>query len=1060
MAIINPGIGDALIDCVTSIQAQENAAGDNTVEGHAIKSILCRNILLLTHVLDRGDGTNALDYEDGDRTTFEQHYKRQLVGLIATLLQRLNAEPQRTWPEVVELAGILADLTTTEDTSWRREIVRLGQAQAATIARATTQGGVAAFDTPGGTVSACVYKARTPDVPLEGVAVYLLEMIAPEGAVAPTGRYALMVDDPWWGRRIQPAEFAEAPLSEEFVMGYRLQGRILQNGQPIAEANVSLEAELASVEDGRVIAWDSVEYNELAWDSELETWVEAATVRAPIMTGLDGRWETIVPRGHGALYQRAGDLRDGTAETARRGLVRHLVEVRQAFRGRQAPVVEGQESVLDILCGKLEISGEPGTMVRVGMLDDPGTEHVIPAGGTLTLSRLPEAEHNVVAYKLTAWGTWDSGWGCARQVADVKRGQTASVSLGAMEQYATPDVICGRVYERSGVPAAGLAIVLIDPFLCEVVGTLATTDGAGWWQAQVPAGGLGGQPAIHDACWGSLPVVGTPYSDVVLGARAYASAAEEYKPEAWRRPLRGHKNFQYCADSIVVRDSVTGESFETEETGYGGWVTVETLPKFRYAEDLQELVWWGAQRRVYEIEVDGEDKLPPFELRGQPFDSAGGGEGEFRAAGYYPEQKVLIGGKISGNVVRGHPTRIDGGLPEAARVGLEFGEHEAYVEARSLSAGEAKAAMADLVCPYCGGPAWRDPDGAYLRGFCMQCADAFGRADAIDCRTHFVTPTLAGAGDLRYRMRFVRLNEREGSWSRRVDGHWRPDLYDETDDFASQSGAGQVTNAPRWVARHVDEIGDAKGFGHFDGNAAQPWTLGHDLGYYEALPEIDRPLGVAALKLAFAPGYVTPLTYTVEIDCVRADGQTETRTVTVPVGAAGASAGDEFGDVVPVVTSDKLIAERAGYSWAEVGLYRGVADVRLVEPASAPGCCFAIVNDAPLLASPEGVPVESERATPVAVQMVGEWGDPHLLDDAVGQIFLFYTRGGDVMMQKRAGLPAEWQPEQRITEGSDAAEPWAGKSACGELTVVCSRRGGRLSVLRSLNDGRTWEEVR
>ncbi len=1059
MALINPGLGDALIECVTDVQARGNAAGDDTVSGAVIKAILCRSVLAYAAALDRGDGTNALDYEDADRSAWEGQCKRAIVGLIASLVARLGSEPVRTWPEVAELQAILSDLTTTEDTTWRREIVRLGAARGMTIERAQTVGGVASFSTPGGSVSASVHKARNPDVPLEGAWVYLLEMLPDDGAAEPTGRYALMVDDPWWGRRIAPAQFAEAPLATQITMGYRLTGRLLENGTPAAGENLSLELELTSVHDGCVIAWDSVEYNGLAWDSQLDSFVESATVRAPIVADAQGRWEWLAPSGHGAIYQRAGDLRDGTPETAARGLERHLVAVRQAWRGRRAEVVEGVESVLDILSGALVITAEPGATLRVGTLDDPGQAHTVPPSGVVSVSGLPEGEHHVVAYRLTAWGTWDQSYGCARRIAQVTRGATTTLNMGALEHYTDPDVLRGRVYERSGVPASGVEIVAIDVIGCTVVGTIATTDGDGWWEARIPAQGLGGQPAIHDPEWGSVPVLGMPYSDVVLGARAYSAIDEDYKPEAWRKPLRGHKNFQYIPGSVVVENVATSERLATIQCPYGGWLTEATLPKFRYIADIQELVSFGAQEHTYRILVDGEDTLAPFELLGQPFDDTGGGDGIFRAAGYSPEQKMLLGGKIHGNVVLGDAEPIGANLPEAARVGLEFGEHRAFVEARAIGQGAVRAAIADTICPYCGGPAWRDPDGAYLRGFCMQCADAFGRADAMDCRSYFETPTLAGTGG-RYALRFVRISERDGSFARRVGAHWRPDLYDERAEFLTQSGPGQPTNAPRWVAKHVNALGDTAGFGSFDGDAQQQWTPGHNVAWYEALPEIARDLGVCALKLVFAPDYTTPMSYTVEVDCLRADGQTETRTVLVEVGTHGPGSGDDFGDAVPVADDAKLIAETVGYPWREVGLYRGVAGVRLVEPASAPGCRFTIVNDAPWLASADGVPVEAERATPVAVQLTGEWGAPHILDDAVGQLFLCYARGGDLFMRTRPGLPGEWSAERRLTDGGDAQEPWAGKSDRGELTVVCSRAGGRLSVLRSLDDGRSWEDVR
>ena len=1060
MSLVNPGLGDRLIGCVIEIQGREASAGDDTAAGRAIKALVCRRIILLAEYLDRGDGANALDYDDEQRTAGENFYKRETVGLIAWLLARLHAEPVRTWAEVDELAEILADLMTGEDIGWRREIVALGSARGITVERAQTIAGTVAFDTPGGTVTVHVYQARDPDVALNGVDVYLLEELTEEGADGPSGRYAVMVDDPWWGRRIEPAAFAQAPFTQHVAMGYRLTGIIREDGQAVEGANVSLELALDSVEDGRVVCWDSLEFNGLVWDSQLGSWVEGANVYAPITTDEDGRWETIASKGHGALYQREGDRRDDSAETAARGLTRCLSGVSCAYLGRKVAVVEGTEAVLDILSGRLEISGDEGTVLRVGTLDDPGEEHTIPAGGTVTLTGLPEAEHAIVAYRLTAWDTWDQSYGCARVIADVRRGGTTSVTLPTMEHYTDPDVICGRVYERPGVPAAGMDIVVIDTEECEVVGTLATTDADGYWDAEIPPEGLGGQPAIHHATWGSLPVLGVPYSDVVLGARAYAAAYEQYKPEAWRRPLRGHKNFQYCPGSVVIRDAESDEEFGTEETAYGGWVTSETLPKFRYVAHIEELVFGGAQPHAYDVLVDGEVTIAGFELRGQPFDDTGSGAGEYRAAGYYPEQKLLMGGKIHGNVLVGSDEPVTANLPEAARVGLEFGEHAAFFEARALTPGGARMGVADLVCPYCGGPAQRGPSGAYLRGFCMQCADAFGRGDAMDCRGYFETPTLAASADGGYAMRMVRRSERDGCWSRRVAYHWRPDLYDETDDFLTQSGPGQPTNAPRWVAKHVDEVGDGAGFGGFDGDLQEPYVEGHDVSYFETLEEIDRELGLTALKLVFPYGHVAPLTYVVEIDCVREDEGIETRTVAIPAGTAGPDANDEFGDVIRLVEREKLLAEHTGSPYREVGLYAGVADVRLVEPGSAPGCEFTIVNDVPWLASADGVPVEAEAATPVALQMARAWGSPHLLDDAVGQVFLFSMDGGDIQMRRRSGLPGEWSAVRAVTDTGDLDESWAGKDARGELVVVCSRADGRPAVLRSRDDGRTWEEVR
>ena len=159
----------------------------------------------------------------------------------------------------------------------------------------------------------------------------------------------------------------------------------------------------------------------------------------------------------------------------------------------------------------------------------------------------------MVQFRRNAWGEWDAAYGCARKTVVVAEGETAEVDLGAMETYDPgAGVIAGRVYEQMGHPAAGVAIVTLNYETGEFGAAIAETDGDGYWEVEIPPEGLGGDPWIHDQTWGSLPVLGFPYSDVVLGARAYAGWQEVYKPEVWRKGDRGHANFQYLQGGIWV----------------------------------------------------------------------------------------------------------------------------------------------------------------------------------------------------------------------------------------------------------------------------------------------------------------------------------------------------------------------------------------------------------------------------------------------------------------------------------------------------------------------------
>ncbi len=934
------------------------------------------------------------------------------------------------------------------------ETITLGSARGVTVDRQRTVSGMATFTTAEGEIAADVYKVKQPDVPLDGAWVYLVQRLADSGEL--TDEYVLMVDDAYWGRRIQPAQFGPAPFTQEFVMGYRLEGQILHDGQPQEEANVSLEVRLETSEGDEFTFWDSEEFNELVYSLEMATYVTGTTVVAPIQTAADGSWNVIVPRGHGAMYQRAGDCRDDTAETRNQPLPRSVQQILAVYRGRKVPVAEGQPAIINICSGALTIHATAGAYVRVGVLDDAGQNYQVPPSGTVQVTGRPVGEHSIVQYRRTG-GDWDPSWGCPRVIATVAAGQTTEVTMALLEYYSPQDnLVCGRVYERMGVPAAGIDIVVVDTETAEIVGVAATTNGEGFWSVEVPPEGLGGNLYILDPEWGSIPVVGSPYSDIVLGARAYAAWIEEFKPEAWRTGSYGHHNFQYVEAAVWVQDNGTDDTYPTGAAPYGGWMTEATLPKYAYISDILQLLIYGPQLKSYAIYVDGECEDPDFNLRSQSFTETQTLPGQFRAAGYYPERKFLLGGKIKGNLVVASPDRIDEDQPEAARVGLEFGGLQPYLELRQIEADT--TGFTDLLCPYCGGPAQRDPGAAVPQGFCLQCAVAFGLSTAMDCRSYSRSVTLSANPDSRHRHWVVAITTNR-AFQRAIDYHWRPDLYDETDYFLTQSGPGQPTNAPRWFVKHLDEIADGKGLGQFDGDQSPSFIPGHDLDYFGSLPQIDRDLGLAQFKLAFAPDYVLPMDVVVEIDCICSDDSGETVTVTIPQESSGPTEGQPFGDVVPLSMVPKLSAESKDEPYPGCGLYKAVADIRLVEPQEAPGCRFTIIADVPFLAHPGGVPVEREKASPFALQLSPPGGHPHIFEDAVGQLFLFDVVESNIRMRRRAGLLAPWDEPRWVTSDGQSDYPWADKDSRGQMILVRQLGSGQVKVMQSADDGHSWEEV-
>jgi hypothetical protein len=449
-------------------------------------------------------------------------------------------------------------------------------------------------------------------------------------------------------------------------------------------ALVSFEVTLQTAEDGAARFWDSEEYNTLVWSDDLGTFVSGPIVTAPVVTDYNGHWEYLVPKGHGAPYQRRTDRRDDTEETARQPLRRYVDRVMVAYRGRQALVVEGQETIINVDSARARITATPGATVRAGVMEDAGQMYLVPEGGVVELTELPEGWLSLVQFKRVPTGEWDPRYGGQRARVRVHEGQTAQVDLGALEQY--PDdgsVACGRVFLSPGVPAPGVEIIIISQESGEIIGTAATTGNDGFWSVDIPPEGLGGNLFIMDPAWGSMPIYGLPYSDVVLGARAYCGWMQEFKTEAWRRGTWGHSNFQYLLEAIWVVDNDTGDVYATEEAPYGGWVTRTALPKWKYVSDPVQLLVQGPQLKSYRLETDHGVEDPDFHLREQSFSGWDDQPSYYRAAGYYPEKKILLGGKLKYNVVLAGGKRIDQHWPEAARVGLEWGRHQEFVEVRA-----------------------------------------------------------------------------------------------------------------------------------------------------------------------------------------------------------------------------------------------------------------------------------------------------------------------------------------------------------------------------------------
>ncbi len=154
MALVNPGLADRLESATNAVRGKEAAARDNPYPLGLYKALVSYALLMIIALLWRPDATNALDYNDAQRTSDENFFKRKAVRLLAWYLSLLRQEPVRTWPEVDTLAQCRDNLTTSEETDWPLRSIELGGVRGIAVDRKLVAGGSAEFETPDGVISA------------------------------------------------------------------------------------------------------------------------------------------------------------------------------------------------------------------------------------------------------------------------------------------------------------------------------------------------------------------------------------------------------------------------------------------------------------------------------------------------------------------------------------------------------------------------------------------------------------------------------------------------------------------------------------------------------------------------------------------------------------------------------------------------------------------------------------------------------------------------------------------------------------------------------------------
>ena len=391
----------------------------------------------------------------------------------------------------------------------------------------------------------------------------------------------------------------------------------------------------------------------------------------------------------------------------------------------------------------------------------------------------------------------------------------------------------------------------------------------------------------------------------------------------------------------------------------------------------------------------------------------------------------VVGGKIAGNLIeasRGNLVTVDN-LREAARMGLETGRFAQPLEARADSETAAPSTKPTTwtaaECPYCGGPAWSEPDGGgYLRGYCIPCA---ANGYLVDCRPYFLTQTFSATGD--WTTRCVRNTTSGAHTDKRITGWPRPAEYYETDGYLVDPWEDGL---PRWVAVHL-VLGSLVGGTFTDGESIA-----------DAEARVGDTIGPVQLKLLLTADY-TGTGRGVRVTATNAyTGAADALTATVPAGARA-------GDLVFLKWSPHD-AYPGARNW-----YTDVTDAEEVSGDGAVSC--QIVNDGPSWRSSTGCLVTRHAHSPWACDVRLRGPRPWLDRDPIGRVWLVAERHGRILCWWSSHPDLGWSGPWAVTDDQGWSNPTIATRADGCPIVSATRADGRTVLFVTRNDGAHWTAV-
>ena len=685
--------------------------------------------------------------------------------------------------------------------------------------------------------------------------------------IADPSRVGVIVDDPYWGRRISAPTVwhkCSAKWSTTLTMGDMYSVRLQENSVSQLGEWMDIVARWDTDTDGVIFGpWQPLyPYASLAWDAGLETFVDGGNRLGHFYTSTGG-WaremrpggaggstehrDIIAPCGHGAWGQRATDLMHagGDAPTPEA----RLSSLWACYKQEPVELTAGASTTLNVKAVTVGITGPASAEYDIlwdGSIRRPAGGGTLNASGLATYSGLPGGYYIVRVYHPTATGSY-----LTPQDITLIGSQVASLNFGAAYAVVPSTFIKGKIYAYDMSTAQGATI-----WRRLVTGewqAWGTTDSNGNFSV---SGGFGTDnivvthPAYGAASFDHVGLTEawfSPQLSTRFGGLAVMRGPEN--PEGcFRWGPRGNHIHIPCGEGMgYMEDSELLTQYQfIPARGDGGGLVTEPAPRCRWEPADSAVSSMGPVRYVL---YDRDATLLSISnvLQGSTRPPWTDSMKWYEWSPVGTPTSATFGGMIRGNVVQYNQTPIEGffnPLPEADRMGLQWGDHKPFfTRVRPLlNATGVAHVMTASECAYCQGPVrQRANETARVRGYCENCGRAFADADAMDARTYFATPALAG--DEHYSIRL--LNQTRGMYHRsQRQAYWyRPEDYQEDDTYLTQSGRGTATNAPRWFAQHI----------HFGSYSGGVWTPNETISGIEASQ--GRTLGPCRVKAIFPATY-------------------------------------------------------------------------------------------------------------------------------------------------------------------------------------------------------------